>query len=90
MGKIAVAILAALAVISCDCLSQGALADGATARHTQKVRPVSHARKCGQYDQCGLPVACPTGTCSSLYGAYGPYGGTLYWSRYTYSGWGYR
>jgi hypothetical protein len=29
---------------------------------------------------------CPAYTCSSLYGAYGPYGGTAYWARYT-RGW---
>ena len=28
-------------------------------------------------------------TCHSLYGAYGPYGGTAYWARYTLSGWGH-
>ena len=28
-------------------------------------------------------------SCSSLYGAYGPYGGGAYWTRYTYGGWGY-
>ena len=27
------------------------------------------------HDRCGLPVACPDGTCYSLYGAYGPWGG---------------
>jgi hypothetical protein len=30
-------------------------------------------------------VGCPAYTCSSLYGAYGPYGGRAYWARYT--GW---
>lgn len=34
---------------------------------------------------------CPVGdACSSLYGAYGPYGGTRYWGAYTAAGWGYR
>jgi hypothetical protein len=28
-------------------------------------------------------------SCSSLYGAYGPYGGAAYWTRYTYGGWAY-
>jgi hypothetical protein len=37
-----------------------------------------------------LPTFCPSGFCYPLYGAYGPYGGALYWSQYTYSGWGYR
>jgi len=90
MRKIAVSMLATIAIISCDSLSQGALADGVGVRHTKKARPVTHARNCGPHDQCGLPVACPSGTCYSLYGAYGPYGGTVYWGRYTYAGWGYR
>jgi hypothetical protein len=35
-------------------------------------------------------VYCPDRySCSSLYGAYGPYGGGAYWTRYTYGGWGY-
>jgi len=90
MRKVAVSILAAVAVISCGCLSQEARADGANARYTKKVRPVAHARKCGLHDQCGLPVSCPSGACYSFYGAYPPYGGTVYWSRYTYGGWSYR
>ena len=90
MRKVAVPILTAMAVISCGYLSQDARADGSNVRLIKKVRPVVHARKCGPYDQCGLPVNCPSGTCYSLYGAYGPYGGTVYWGRYTYSGWGYR
>jgi hypothetical protein len=40
---------------------------------------------CGWRHTC-----CPDRySCSSLYGAYGPYGGAAYWSRYTYGGWGY-
>jgi hypothetical protein len=35
------------------------------------------------------PVGCPDGySCSPLYGAYGPYGGTGYWGAYTSVGWG--
>jgi hypothetical protein len=90
MRKIAISILSAIAVISCGCASQEASADEANVRYTKKVRPVTHARKCGPYDRCGFPVSCPSGTCYSLYGAYGPYGGTAYWGRYTYAGWGYR
>jgi len=35
---------------------------------------------------------CPDGsyTCTSLYGAYGPYGGVSYWGGYTDAGWAYR
>jgi hypothetical protein len=90
MRKVAISILAAVAVISCGSVSQEASADEAIVRSTKKVRPVTHARKCGPRDQCGFPVSCPSGTCYSLYGAYGPYGGTVYWGRYTYAGWGYR
>ena len=90
MRKISVVMLTALALVSCDGLWQDALADGVSARHAKKVRPLTHARKCGKYDRCGMPVACPAVTCYSLYGAYGPYGGALYWNRYTYAGWGYR
>jgi hypothetical protein len=81
MRKIAIVTLTALAAIAWDCISHGVLADGLN------VRP--HARKCGRYDHCGFPVACPSGTCYPLYGAYGPYGGTSYWGRYTYAGWGH-
>jgi hypothetical protein len=36
-------------------------------------------------------VRCPDRySCSSLYGAYGPYGGARYWGAYTAAGWGYR
>jgi hypothetical protein len=87
MLKVAVSAMTAIAVIS---LSQGARADEAGVRYTKKVRPITHVRKCGPHDRCGLPVSCPTGTCYSLYGVYGPYGGPVYWSRYTYMGWGYR
>jgi hypothetical protein len=90
MRKVAVSILAAIAIISCGCVSQDARADEANVRHAKKVRPLTHVRKCGPYDQCGFPVSCPSGTCYSLYGAYPPYGGTVYWARYTYSGWRYR
>lgn len=37
---------------------------------------------------CGVPSgSCPDGySCYPLYGAYGPYGGTLYWGAYTAPG----
>jgi hypothetical protein len=90
MRKLAVSILTAIVLIPCGSVSQEARADEANVRYTKKVRPAIHTRKCGLYDQCGFPVSCPSGTCYSLYGAYGPYGGTIYWGRYTYTGWGYR
>jgi hypothetical protein len=82
MRKMTIVALTALAAISWDGLCHDVFADGIGMRH--------HARKCGRYDHCGLPVACPSGMCYSLYGAYAPYGGTSFWGRYTYGGWGYR
>jgi hypothetical protein len=90
MRNIAISILAAIAIIGCGCVSQEASADEANLRYTKKVRPATPHRKCGPHDRCGFPVSCPSGTCYSLYGAYGPYGGTSYWGRFTYSGWVYR
>jgi hypothetical protein len=90
MLKIAVLAMTAIAVISGGCLSQQARADEASVRYTKKVRPVTHARKCGPFDRCGFPVSCPSGMCYSLYSPYPPYGGTVFWSRYSYGGWGYR
>ena len=87
MRRIAVTALATLAMISCDCVSQEALADGVRARPAKTVKAAP--RKCPR-DQCGVPIKCPDGTCFSLYGAYGPYGGQVHWGRYTYAGWGYR
>ena len=90
MRALAVSILTAISVVASGCLSQEVRADGVNVRHAKKVRTAVHVRKCGPYDRCGLPAVCPTGTCYSLYGAYGPYGGSVYWAQYTYSGWGYR
>jgi hypothetical protein len=47
---------------------------------------------CGP-EGCGWQKFCRVGCpdrymCSSLYGAYGPWGGTAYWSAYTSAGWG--
>jgi hypothetical protein len=48
-------------------------------------RIVTRPAGCGWRHTC-----CPDRySCSSLYGAYGPYGGAAYWTRYTYGGWGY-
>ena len=77
--RIAIVTLTALAVFSWDSVANDASAGDASIRH--------HARKCGRYDYCGLPVICPSGLCASLYGAYGPYGGPQYWGRYTFAGW---
>jgi len=47
---------------------------------------------CGRYG-CRWEHVCPRRcpdrySCSSLYGAYGPYGGAAYWGRYTWRSWG--
>jgi hypothetical protein len=47
--------------------------------HTAAVAP------CGWKCRGGCPDEY---SCYSLYGAFGPYGGTAYWARYTISGWG--
>ena len=83
-------IVTVLTVIACNCLTQDALADGISAGRSKKIRHVSRITKCAPVDRCGFAVACPDGTCYSLYGAYGPFGGPAYWTRYTYDGWGYR
>jgi hypothetical protein len=82
-------VLGVFAITASDCLTGVASADGVTVRQVKKTRHVSRG-VCGRHDSCGLPIVCPYGTCASLYGAYGPYGGSLYWSRYTYAGWGHR
>jgi hypothetical protein len=81
-------ILLALAVGACVDPVPDALADGIT-RPAKKARHVNRAPRC-LHDRCGFPVVCPDGTCNSIYGAYGPYGGALYWSRYSFGGWNYR
>lgn len=65
-------------------------------------RTVVVESQCPQYYVCGpagsncgykhfCRVGCPDGySCSPLYGAYGPYGGTAYWGGYTSVGWGPR
>ena len=54
-------------------------------QYDSRVRVVTRSAGCGWRHTC-----CPDPySCFSLYGAYGPYGGTAYWSRYTYGGWGY-
>jgi hypothetical protein len=87
MHKMAIVILA-LAMSAMADPVQDARADGLTiVRPAKKVRAVYRPRTCN-HDRCGLPSVCPDGMCYSLYGAYGPYGGAQYWSRYSYGGWG--
>ena len=93
MRKTILMIVAMFAIIACDCFTQDASADGiAVVRQRKIVRHVNHAPTCGRF-RCVVPPrgACPDAyTCSSLYGAYGPFGGAAYWSRYTDDGSGYR
>ena len=77
MGKVICVVAAALAVLLS--LPGDASADGMTVKH--------HARKVVAHTSVMRP-ACPDPySCSPLYGAYGPYGGAAYWTRYTYAGW---
>ena len=66
--------------------SRGAPARVATGGHCSR-QWICGPEGCGWQKFCRL--GCPDRySCSSLYGAYGPYGGTGYWSRYTAGGWG--
>jgi hypothetical protein len=54
-------------------------------QYDSRARVVTRSAGCGWRHTC-----CPDRySCASLYGAYGPYGGAAYWTRYTYGGWGY-
>lgn len=76
MGK-TICVAAALAVFFLG--SGAASADGLTVkRYVRKEVPPSSVFR----------PACPDPySCSPLYGAYGPYGGAAFLTRYTYSGW---
>jgi hypothetical protein len=81
-------------IFSCDFGVGSALADQASpAVQKRKIVRPCRGPECGPHAACGARcrVPCPDGaSCYSLYGAYGPYGGTPYWGAYTYSGWGTR
>jgi NAD-dependent dihydropyrimidine dehydrogenase PreA subunit len=81
VGKVTYVVAAVLAAFFC--LTGDALADGMMLkRHTRKV--VVHPSGC-----IGCIVrrpVCPD-SCNSPYGAYGPFGGHAYWTRYTRGGW---
>jgi hypothetical protein len=90
MGKAVLGLFALVVAIACDCVIYEAAADETPlVHHARKPYQARVGPPCA-YHRCGPPVGCPDGTCYSLYGAYGPYGGPLYWSRYTYGGWPYR
>jgi hypothetical protein len=77
VGKVTCVVAAVLAVLFT--LSGDALADGMTVKR--------HARKVVAHTFVVRPVCPDPYSCHSLYGAYGPYGGHAYWTRYVYSGW---
>ena len=78
MGKVTYVAAATMAAICC--LSGATLADEMVVKR--------HARKAVVVDQPVVRPACPDPySCNSLYGAYAPYGGRTYWTRYVYSGW---
>ncbi len=77
MGKVKCVVAAAGAVLFS--LSANAFADGLKVKH--------RAGKVVSQTSVMRP-ACPDPySCAPLYGAYGPYGGAAYWTRYTYAGW---
>jgi hypothetical protein len=78
VGKVTCVVAAALALLFY--LSGDAFADGMTVKR-------HHARKVVA-DTSVVRSGCPDPySCSSLYGAYGPFGGYAYWTRFTYAGW---
>ncbi len=81
MGKVTYVVAAAM--VAFHCLSGAALADEMVSkRHAKKA--VVHKSTHGSVVRPGCPDPF---SCHSLYGAYGPYGGHAYWTRYVYSGW---
>ena len=78
------------AIIFLGCLLAGGVVStsdvmAADIQYNGRARAVVRSAGCEQRQNC-----CPDRySCSSLYGAYGPFGGGAYWTRYTYGGWGY-
>ena len=90
MRNVILSIVALAAMVSWDCATERAGADGVQVVH--HARKVHHAYRadCIAFDRCGAPVGCcpfHSTPCYSLYGRYEPYGGPVYWSRFTYGGW---
>jgi hypothetical protein len=73
--------IAIVAIFSCDCIGGRAAADGGGVHHARKAL---HGYRAPE-----VPGGCPQypTPCYSLYGRYQPYGGSVYWSRFTYGGW---
>src|SRR4051812_14550859 len=91
--KFGICLATILILASGSCLMSNAFAadEPVKVRHAKRVTRAHPPQiPC---DACGAPIVCPHGMCYSLYGAYGPYGGAAYWSRYSAEGWhnwGYR
>src|SRR5262245_51305388 len=89
MKKLIVAAMTMFAMITCDCLVHDAAADGIV-RHSKKVRHanIRHVSTCA-YSGClaHRRFRCPDYyPCYSLYGGYGPFGGSVFWGGFTYAG----
>lgn len=83
--KFTYVVAAALTAVAC--LPGDVFADGIAVKHQGRKAAAYHSG-CA-HDGCVArrPVCPDPYSCSSLYGAYGPYGGAAYWTRFTYAGW---
>ena len=80
-------VLAAFALVSCRGLVSWAAADEPLLVRHVKHAHTCHSVRCGPYAVCGAHcrVGCPDRySCGPLFGAYGPYSGPGYWSKYTF------
>jgi hypothetical protein len=95
MRKLILMLAMGATVISLQASSHTALAADMGVYSRERVAMSRHCSRqwiCGP-EGCGWQRFCRIGCpdryrCSSLYGAYGPYGGSAYWGAYTSAGWG--
>ena len=89
MRKAILSIVALAAMVSWDCTTQRAGADGVQVVHHARKARRAYRADCVGFDHCGARISCPFAStpCYSIYGRYAPYGGPAYWSRFTYGGW---
>jgi hypothetical protein len=85
MRKVILPIVTLAAMVSWGCAAQRASADGAQVAHPVRKVHQAYRADCVAFHRCGCPFASTP--CYSIYGRYGPYGGSAYWSRFTYGGW---
>jgi hypothetical protein len=98
MRKLILTIAMAAAVVGLQATSHAARAADIGVYSREAPVRVAAGRHCSRQWICGpggcgwqrfCRVGCPDRfMCRSLYGAYGPYGGTTYWGAYTSAGWG--